>query len=104
MHPDTVFYLEFPPGPLSIGDDLAIVPVELPIGDSAALGLSATDSCRDRLAAFYHWKDRQALALAVELAAKQTVDVKRIESWSEAEGKSDAFHEFRRLVTRRRRG
>lgn len=103
LHPHTAFYLEFPPGPLSIGDDLAIVPVELPIGDSTALGLSATDSCRDRLAAFYHWKDRQALALAVELATRQPLDMKRIEAWSVAEGMAAAFEEFRSKAESRRR-
>ncbi len=52
VHPETDFYVEFPPGPLSIGEDLAIRPVQLAVvGDAAAFGLSPTDCCRDRLAA-----------------------------------------------------
>lgn len=103
VHPDTPFFLEFPPGPLSIGDDLAILPVDLAADGPVALGLSATDSCRDRLAAFYHWKDRQALALAVEIAQKQSVNMELIERWSATEGMADAFVVFRREVEARHR-
>jgi hypothetical protein len=53
VHSDVPFFIEFPPGPLSIGDDLNIVPTESTVAGIAALGLSATDSCRNRLAAFY---------------------------------------------------
>jgi hypothetical protein len=60
-HPRARFHVEFPPGPLAIGDDLAIRPVEIRRSGLRALALSATDCCRDRLAAFYHWNDRQSL-------------------------------------------
>lgn len=103
-HPDLPFWVEFPPGPLSIGDDLAIVPAELTIGHLTTLGLSATDSCRDRLAAFYHWTDRQALALAVEIARAQSVDLDLIRAWSAREGKAVEFEEFRRMAAARGRG
>ena len=98
FHPETPFFVEFPPGPLSIGDDLAIVPVELSVRGVSALGLSATDSCRDRLAAFYHWNDRQALELAVAIALRQRVDFDVIQRWSQAEGMADQYVEFRRRV------
>ena len=103
VHLDVPFFIEFPPGPLSIGDDLNIVPTELTVGGIAALGLSATDSCRDRLAAFYHWDDRQALELAVDIARKQPVDVEVVCRWSDAEGKADGYHEFLRKVAQGRR-
>jgi len=94
VHSEVPFTVEFPPGPLSIGDDLAIIPIELSLGNRAALGLSATDSCRDRLAAFYHWNDRQALALAVEIARARPVDLGLIREWSAREGKTAEFGEF----------
>jgi hypothetical protein len=94
VHPALPFWIEFPPGPLSIGDDLAIVPAELAWGPVKALGLSPTDSCRDRLAAFYHWNDRQALALAVGIARARPVDFDLIREWSDHEGKSVEFGEF----------
>jgi hypothetical protein len=103
VHPEVPFFIEFPPGPLSIGDDLNIVPTDLTVGGIAALGLSATDSCRDRLAAFYHWDDRQALELAVDIARKQPVDLDVVRRWSDAEGKADEHDEFLRKVAQERR-
>jgi hypothetical protein len=102
VHPETPFFIEFPPGPLSIGGDLAIHPVELSVGEPAALGLSPTDSCRDRLAAFYHWNDRQSLRLAVEIAQKQPVDWDLIREWSTAEGAAQACDEFLREIASRK--
>lgn len=100
-HPDSRFTVEFPPGPLSIGDDLAITPVEVRVGGFVLLGLSPTDSCRDRLAAFYHWNDRQSLSLAVGIARAQRVDMTAIRNWSEREGTPEAFEEFLRMVATR---
>lgn len=96
IHTVVSFYLEFPPGPLSIGSDLNIRAVALPFGNSAALALSATDSCRDRLAAFYHWRDRQSLALAVVVARRQRVNFRKIRKWSIEEGAAQGYEEFRR--------
>ena len=73
VHPDTPFFVEFPRGPLSIGNDTNIRPVDLKIGRISIPALSATDSCRDRLAAFYHWSDRQSLRSAVDIAVRSAV-------------------------------
>jgi hypothetical protein len=100
VHPGVAFYLEFPPGPLAIGSDLAIRPAEVTIAGEVALALSPTDSCRDRLAAFYHWSDRQSLQLAVDVARHQAVDLEAIRRWSRAEGSLDGFNEFLREVRR----
>jgi hypothetical protein len=101
-HADVAFYLEFPPGPLAIGSDLAIRPAEVAIAGDVTLALSPTDSCRDRLAAFYHWRDRQCLQLAVAVARHQEVDLAVIRKWSRAEGNLDDFNEFRRELRRGR--
>lgn len=98
VHADLRFYLEFPPGPLAIGTDVAIQPVEVAIGDDRMLSLSATDSCRDRLAAFYHWRDRQSLRLAVAIARHQPVDLNAIRKWSREEGSVADYEEFIREV------
>ena len=58
LHPDTQFWVEFPRGPLAVGGDYKIRPTTLRGKAGSANVLSATDSCRDRLAAFYHWNDR----------------------------------------------
>jgi hypothetical protein len=74
FHPRSEFYVEFPPGPLAIGGDYRIVPIELNIAGSSIVALSPTDSCRDRLAAFLHWRDQQNLETAVQIAFRREVD------------------------------
>ena len=103
-HPDVPYYVEFPAGPLGIGADLDITPVTVTRSGRRALALSATDSCRDRLAAFYHWNDRQSLKLAVDIAVRARVNRARIRRWSESEGFAAEYGEFeRRLADRTRR-
>lgn len=102
VHPSCPFWVEFPVGPLGVGDDAQVEPVDLRIGRARLLALSATDSCRDRLAAFYHWDDRQSLETAVEIARRQPVDLKRIDHWSRAEGASRKHAAFRRALDRRK--
>jgi hypothetical protein len=101
-HPRAPFIVEFPPGPLGIGNDLEIRPVMVRRGAASTLALSATDSCRDRLAAFYHWNDRQSLRIAAEIAVRKRIDMDIIEAWSRREGRMDGFEEFGAEVGRLR--
>ena len=103
VHPTVRFWVEFPRGPLAIGSDLAVRPVEIPVGRRRVRGLSATDSCRDRLAAFYFWSDRQSLGVAVWIAVRNRVDLTRIEEWSRAEGHEAGCLEFLDALKRSRR-
>ena len=93
-HPRARFLVEFPAGPLGIGDDLDIRPVTYRIGNVGVKVLSATDSCRDRLAAFYHWNDRQSLAAAVEICRRRKVNIAAVRRWSKREGEADKFLAF----------
>ena len=95
-------WVEFARGPLGIDADLEVRPVPLRPGRKT-LALSPTDSCRDRLAAFFHWTDRQSLAVAVEIALRNAVDLARIRRWSKFEGHSARFDEFERELDRRKR-
>jgi hypothetical protein len=101
-HPRTVLYVEFPPGPLSIGDDVAIRAVEVRRSGLRVLALSATDCCRDRLAAFYHWNDRQSLRAAVLVALGNRIRTAAIREWSRSEGASSRFEEFQAELRRAR--
>lgn len=101
-HPESRFFVEFPLGPLSIGSDLSVKPAEIAIAGVRVTLLSATDSCRDRLAAFYHWKDRQSLKAAVAVAVRNPVDLDRTRSWSAREGAAREFEEFEEAVRRAR--
>ena len=102
FHGKTRFFVEFPAGPLGIGRDLEIRPIRIRLDPkgSSIRALSATDSCRDRLAAFYHWADRQSLGAAVEIALRHRLDLKKIRAWSEREGAAEGFARFVREVER----
>lgn len=104
VHAESKFYVEFPRGPLAIGGDHAIRPVEYVSGQRRCLALSASDSCRDRLAAFYHWNDRQSLEVAVQIALANRLDWRRIRRWSETEGNTAQYEELLSELRRRRRG
>jgi hypothetical protein len=102
INPQTEFFVEFPRGPLAIGDDLNIRPIRLELPEGSTLALSATDACRDRLAAFYHWSDRQSLQAAIDIAIRQRINFASIKRWSEQEGALPKFDEFRHALARKR--
>lgn len=102
VHPEVRFWVEFPRGPLAIGSDLSIRPVEIRLGRRRVRGLSATDSCRDRLAAFYFWSDRQSLQVAIWIALQNRVDSRRVREWSLEEGHEEGFEEFTAALKRAR--
>lgn len=103
VHPRVPFFVEFPRGPLGIGQDVQIRPVWRVRRGAKTLALSATDSCRDRLAAYYHWRDQQGLAAAVAIAARNRVSLRRIREWSRREGSMKDYQTFLARVERLRR-
>lgn len=93
-HPEAAFFVEFFPGPLAVGEDAHVRPAVHRIRKGRIMALSPTDSCRDRLAAFFHWNDRHGLRAAVEIAHRQAVDLKMMRAWSIREGALDKFEQF----------
>ena len=93
-HPDTQFFVEFPPGPLAVGVEPVKQVNELTFSTGMLRIISPTDCVKDRLACYYHWRDLQCLEQAVLVAQANRIDLQEIERWSEAEGKLD---EFRRI-------
>ena len=96
VHPTCPFTLEFPPWPLAVGHAL----IHEWAGRSVAHGViqmvTATQCVMDRLAAFYFWKDRQALDQAIAVARAHPIDLDGVRRWSKAEGQDVAFEEFAR--------
>lgn len=99
-HPDTKFFLEFPPGPLSIGDEPVREIIEKEFSTGVLKLLSPTDCVKDRLAAYYHWNDRQSLQQAILVAQTCDIDHDEIERWSIKEGKSREFADIRGRLRR----
>lgn len=96
------FFVEFPRGPLGIGHDVQIRAVWRVRRGAKTLALSATDSCRDRLAAYFHWRDQQSLAAAAAIAVRNRVALRKIREWSRREGHAEGFQAFRAAVRRLR--
>lgn len=90
-HDNTVFTVEFPGTQLVIGDEPMKAEGELKEGTFVLRLLSPTQCVMDRLAAFYHWKDRQSLEQAVMVASKHPVKLSKIEKWSVSEGMRDRY-------------
>ena len=90
-HPKSEFFVEFPPGPLTIGDEpvAQIIEIEMPTGTLRVI--SPTDCVKDRLAAYYHWGDRQSLEQALLVSEESDVDLHEIRRWSEKEGMLGEF-------------
>lgn len=61
MSKNVTYSVEFPPGPLGIGDEYQIRPVELSLPTGKHSLLSPTDSAKDRLAGYFYANDAQCL-------------------------------------------
>jgi hypothetical protein len=94
-HPDTEFFVEFPPGPLSLGEENKIRIDELEMETGILRIISPTDCVKDRLAWYYHYGDRQCLSQAILVSKDHQIDIGEIRKWSEGEGKLEEFEEIK---------
>ncbi len=98
-HPDTKLLVEFPPGPLSVGDEPIRQVDEIRYKTGTLRVISPTDCIKDRLVAYYHWGDQQCLAQAILVAQNKEIDMDEIERWSKVEGMGQKFKQVKnRLV------
>lgn len=66
MHPECQhLYIEFSSFPVSIGDDTSIVPAEVDVEGVKIKIFTPTDSVRDRLASFIHFKAKDCMDQAI---------------------------------------
>jgi len=72
IHPDTKHIVEFPPGPLSVGEEPVKRIIEIKFSTGLLRVISETDCVKDRLAAYYFWNDQQSLAQAILVAKKRS--------------------------------
>jgi hypothetical protein len=98
-HPDTKLLVEFPPGPLSVGDEPIRQVDEIRYKTGTLRVISPTDCIKDRLVAYYHWGDQQCLAQAILVAQNKEIDIDEIERWSKVERMGQKFRQVKdRLV------
>jgi hypothetical protein len=96
VHLQTSFFVEFPAGPVAVGQELAAQKdiVSLATQWGAVRIISPTFTVMDRLSQFYHWHDRAALAQAVEVASRHGVRLPRIAKWSATENMHEKYRLF----------
>ena len=93
-HPESEQIVEFPSGPLTLGDTRVETLNEIQFSTGGLRTLTPTDCVKDRLAHFYHWKDKQCLQQAIMVARENSVGLKSIKEWSENEGMESKHTEF----------
>ena len=103
-HPRTPFFVEFPAGPLAIGEEL-IRPADVaekrtPAGTIRLL--TPTQCVMDRLAAYFHWNDLQSLDQALMVASSQKISLAKLDAWAKREGASEKLKTFKQRLGARR--
>lgn len=94
-HPDSHLLVEFPPGPLGVGEEPVKQINEITVETGTVRIISPTDCVKDRLAWYYHDNDTECLEQALLVATTHPVDIHEIERWSAVEGKSQAFSKIK---------
>lgn len=102
-HPDTRLFIEFPSGPLTVGEERPREIREVPTATGTMRLLSPTDCIKDRLTWWFHSGDLQCLEQAVSVAAASKIDVKELTRWAGGEGKAAEFAEIAPRLRRRRK-
>lgn len=102
-HPATRLVVEFVAWPVTVGDEVVRKWSRLTTPTGTLQILTPTQCIKDRLAAFYHWRDTQGLEQALLVAMAHRVSMAGLEHWSAAEGHATDFEEFRRRLRTMRR-
>jgi hypothetical protein len=88
------FFIEFVAPPAAIGNEPVRDEFRLKTTMGTVVMLTPTDCVKDRLAAFYHWNDPQALEQALMVAKAREINIREVKRWSEKEGHADKYREF----------
>jgi hypothetical protein len=98
-HPENAHIIEFPAGPLSVGEEPVKDVQEVKLETGTLRLISATDCVKDRLCAYYFWDDLQGLEQAILVFQQNNVPLAEIERWSRAEAKQAHFASFKERVS-----
>lgn len=88
--------LEFPKGPVEIGEDYPIIPAEISMEGRVLRLLSPTDCVKDRLASFIHWKSLDSFNQALLVCRTQgdAIDMREVARWCEGEGAPEIYQKL----------
>jgi hypothetical protein len=109
FHEASHFTVEFPRGPLAIGNDIVTETETVREGDRILHIVSATDVVRDRLNKYAAWDDFSALRAAIGVALEVRVDLDAVRDFMRRAGTGvfekrfdEALRVFERRVRERR--
>lgn len=95
FHPECPLSVEFPSGPLAIGNEIPVkAEGEVDTKSGKIKILSPTQCVMDRLAWFFHYNDRQCLDQALAVAKNQQINLTKIKTWSQGEGSLEKYELF----------
>jgi hypothetical protein len=99
-HPRSRYWVEFPPGPVAIGEETLRIFAERETRMGTLRLLAPTGCVMDRLAWFIHDADTECLEQAVRVATLHPVDLVRVERWAHGERPhgEERFREFERRL------
>jgi hypothetical protein len=101
-HADTQLIVEFPPGPLGVGEEPVKEIKEIRTETGKLRIISPTDCVKDRLAWYYYDNDIECLKQAILVAKHQKIDLEEIERWSKVENNFKLFKEIRKKLVENR--
>lgn len=106
-HPESDFFVEFPPPPLTVGNEAPTEAGERILRKGRSRYrlkmLSPTDCVKDRLCQFFYWNDRRALDQAIMVAINNEVDRSEVEKWAGREKMKEKCSEFLAMLAKKRR-
>lgn len=82
----TEISVEFPTGPLSVGDELVGKTTIAKVAKGKIPILDVSDVIKDRLAAYIHWQDRQSLVQALAILLKHPTNRTSLKNFCDREG------------------
>jgi hypothetical protein len=103
-HPATPLVVEFVAWPPTLGDEVIRKWARIHTPTGTLQILTPTQCIKDRLAAFFHWRDSQSLEQALQVGRGHRVSMKELARWAHVEGHAEDFEEFRRRLLGIRRG
>jgi hypothetical protein len=86
LHPGTRFTVEFPTGPLALGETAPVTAEgSIEVDGITIKMLSPTQCVMDRLLWFFYCNDRQCLDQAVWVAQAHPISIKKLRAWASRE-------------------
>lgn len=94
-HKNSELYVEFPSGPVAIGNQTPTKPEgELKVKNTTIVMYSPTQCVMDRLSAWFHWGDRRSLIHALWVCERHPVNLDKIKRWAVKEASIEKYNNF----------